>query len=181
VNSPAAVQWLAGRAPYDGPRIVVWSRAEHHLALSLYATADAPPDALVSSVRGVLFRRRSVMVVRDPAGDHVIPGGRREPGETQDQTLAREIAEETGWTFASARPFGVLHFHHQTPKPESYPYPYPDFFQPLSLLEARDHDRRRIARDEWETHSRMMPIGRALATLGDAEAAILKLAVAARA
>jgi 8-oxo-dGTP pyrophosphatase MutT (NUDIX family) len=172
--------WLADRER-AGPVIeAVWGHGLHRLSLSLYATADAPPDALTTSVRGVLFHRANVMVVSDPGAEHVIPGGRREPGETQDETLAREIGEETGWTFVSAAPFAVMHFHHETPEPDGYPYPYPDFFQPLFVLEAGDHARGRILRDDWETGSRMTPFRRALATLAAPQIAILGLALAAR-
>jgi len=175
-----AEAWLSGRAPAEPPTTVVWGRDKHILRLSLYATGDETPDALTTSVRGVLFKGRRVMVVRDPPGDHVIPGGRREPGETLMQTLEREIAEETGWRFSEARRFGALHFRHETPRPHAYPYPHPHFFQPLYRLEASDHDRRRIVRDGWETRSRMTPIARAFATLGGEQTAILRLALAAR-
>ena len=120
------------------------------------------------------------MVVRDPGGDHVVPGGRREPGETLMQTLAREIAEETGWRFSSARAFAALHFRHLTPAPDGHPYPYPDFFQPLFVLEAGDYDRRRIVRDAWESRSRMTPIARAAAVVLAEQKPILTLALAAR-
>jgi 8-oxo-dGTP pyrophosphatase MutT (NUDIX family) len=175
-----ASAWLNGRTAHGPPLDVDWGRGAHRLALSLYATHEVTPDALTTSVRGVLFRRSQVMVVRDPGGDHVIPGGRREPGETLMQTLAREIAEETGWRFSSARPFAVLHFRHLTPKPDGYPYPYPDFFQPLFVLEASDHDRRRIVRDAWESRSRMIPIARAGAAVLAEQKPILALALAAR-
>jgi 8-oxo-dGTP pyrophosphatase MutT (NUDIX family) len=174
-----AAAWLAGREPVEPPTSVVWGRGEHILRLALYATDAETPDALTTSVRGVLFKGRQVMVVRDPPGDHVMPGGRREPGETLMQTLVREIAEETGWRFGGARQFGVLHFRHESPKPDAYAYPYPDFFQPLYVLEATDHDRSRIIRDGWETRSRMAPIAHAFARVGGEQTAILRLAIAA--
>jgi len=178
--SETAAGWLAGRTPAEAAIETVWGHGLHRLTLSLHATTDPTPDALTTSVRGVLFRRGGVMVVRDPGADHVIPGGRREAGERLEATLAREIAEETGWTYASARPFAAMHFRHETPKPEGYQYPYPDFFQRLYVLEAADHDRRRIVRDGWESRSRLMPIGRALSILAPAQTAILRLALAAR-
>jgi 8-oxo-dGTP pyrophosphatase MutT (NUDIX family) len=174
--------WLDGLAPADAaPLLTIWGGGAHRLEQRLYPTPEAPPDALVSSVRAVVFRKSAVCVIRDPDGSgHVMPGGRREAGESQGDTLIREIGEETGWRFETPRRFGFLHFRHLTPKPDGYAYPYPDFFQTLHVVEASDHDRRRIVRDQWETHSRMTPIGRALAMVRAEQAVILRLAVAAR-
>jgi 8-oxo-dGTP pyrophosphatase MutT (NUDIX family) len=180
VSETALADWLGGLTAAGPPFSVAWGRGRHQLNEQIYATTAEPPDHLISSVRAVVFRRGAVMVLRDPAGDHIIPGGRREPGESQMQTLVREIAEETGWRFVNAKRFGFLHFRHLSPKPDNYPYPYPDFFQTLYVVEATDHDRRRIQRDDWETHSRMTSIARALASLGEEQPAILRLAVAAR-
>jgi 8-oxo-dGTP pyrophosphatase MutT (NUDIX family) len=182
VSTTALADWLGRLAAADDePLVVVWGGV-HRLERRLYVTPAEPPDALVSSVRAVVFRKGSVATIRDPDGsNHVIPGGRREAGEAQDAALAREIAEETGWRFTAAKRFGFLHFRHLTPRPDGYAYPYPDFFQTLYAVEATDHDRRRVVRDQWETHSRMTPITRALATIRDEQAAILRFAIAARA
>lgn len=181
MNKAALTDWLGGLAAVDDrPVITVWGGV-HRLERRFYVTQDPPPDELVSSVRAVVFRKGDVVVIRDPDGSHhVMPGGRREAGESQAQALVREVAEETGWRFQDPRHFGLLHFRHLTPRPSNYPYPYPDFFQTLSVVEASDHDRRRIARDGWETHSRMTPIARALAAVRDEQTTILRLAVAAR-
>jgi len=181
VSQAALAGWLASLAPADeAPLPATWG--DQRLERRLYATAEAPPDDLVSSVRAVVFRKGAVVVIRDHDGSgHIMPGGRREAGESQDEALVREIGEETGWRFEAARCFGFLHFRHLTPKPEGYAYPYPEFFQTLHVVEATGHDRRRIVRDDWETHSRMTPIGRALAAVRDEQKLILRLAVAARA
>jgi 8-oxo-dGTP pyrophosphatase MutT (NUDIX family) len=181
VSNEALADWLGKQtAADDAPLITVWGGV-HRLERRLYATRDQPPDALVSSVRAVVFRKAAVAVIRDPDGSsHVIPGGRREAGESQEDALAREIGEETGWRFASAKHFGFLHFRHLSPKPEGYPHPYPDFFQTLHVVEATDHDRRRIKRDDWETHSRLMPTARAFTAVRDEQVTLLRLAIAAR-
>jgi 8-oxo-dGTP pyrophosphatase MutT (NUDIX family) len=181
VSDAGLGDWLGGlTAAGDKPLVTVWG--VHRLERRLYATPDPPPDALVSSVRAVVFRKAAVAMIRDPDGSHhVVPGGRREAGESQADALAREIGEETGWRFENAKRFGFLHFRHLSPKPDDYPYPYPDFFQTLFVAEATDHDRRRIVRDNWETHSRMTPISRAIASVRDEQAALLRLAIVARA
>lgn len=181
MSQAALADWLEGLAAADdAPLVTVWGGV-HRMERRLYATQDQPPDALVSSVRAVVFRNRAVTVIRDPDGSHhVMPGGRREGAESQADALAREIGEETGWRFERANYFGFLHFRHLTPRPDAYPYPYPDFFQTLHVVEAVEHDRRRIRRDGWETHSRLTPIARALGIVTDDQKTLLRLAVAAR-
>ena len=50
--------------------------------------------ALVASVRVVVLKNSAVVVVRARDGfRHIIPGGRREPGETTEQTARREALE----------------------------------------------------------------------------------------
>lgn len=89
----------------------------------------SPPDDFITSVRAVILNDERVLVVRDPESVHILPGGRRERGESLKQTLRREVVEETGWEIHDIRRLGIKHFHHLTPKPVGYLYPYPDFFQ----------------------------------------------------
>jgi hypothetical protein len=101
------------------------------LQVTSYLCTTLPPNALVTSVRGIVCNERAVLVVRDPDGAHIMPGGRREVGETLEQTLRREVLEETGWEIDQVHLLGVLHYHHLDPKPSDYPYPYPDFLQAI--------------------------------------------------
>ena len=46
------------------------------------------------SVKGVLLRDGHVVLVDNPRGEWELPGGKLEPGETPQECVAREIAEE---------------------------------------------------------------------------------------
>jgi NUDIX domain len=93
------------------------------LRVRTYLTSRLPPLDLVSWVRALVRQGDQILVVRDPLSSHILPGGRREPGETLLQTLEREILEETGWTIRNARLLGLAHVQHLTPKPADYRYP----------------------------------------------------------
>lgn len=49
------------------------------------------------SVKGVVIHDRRVLLLRNDRDEWELPGGRLEPGETPEQCVVREIAEETGW------------------------------------------------------------------------------------
>jgi 8-oxo-dGTP pyrophosphatase MutT (NUDIX family) len=109
--------------------VTVWHGGQLQLAVSSYLCAELPPLELVTSVRCVVLRGDSVMVVRDPRETHILPGGRREPGESLEETLERELLEETGWQITEAALLGFRHLRHLTPRPAGYRYPFPEFFQ----------------------------------------------------
>jgi len=55
----------------------------------------------VEVAAGLIFRNGRLLITRRPAGGHLaglweFPGGKREPGETLAQCLARELHEELG-------------------------------------------------------------------------------------
>ncbi|MEU0533430.1 NUDIX hydrolase [Amycolatopsis tolypomycina] len=47
-------------------------------------------------MKGVLVRGGRVLLVHNDRDEWELPGGRLEPGETPEETVAREITEETG-------------------------------------------------------------------------------------
>ncbi len=47
-----------------------------------------------TSIKGVLLVEGGVVLVRNPRDEWELPGGRADPGETPEATLAREFAEE---------------------------------------------------------------------------------------
>lgn len=105
------------------------------LRLACYLTDKTPPLQYVISARAVVTNGHQVLVVQEPGvrhvfgNPHILPGGRLELKETPEDTVRREVMEETGWRLSCIRPIGILHFTFIDPKPEGYPYPYPDFIQ----------------------------------------------------
>ncbi len=125
-----------------------------------YITQSEPPIEYVTSVRAIVTRDRSVLVVTHPNGSHLLPGGRIESGESHEEALRRELVEETGWEVGDLHPIGFLHYHHLTPEPENYPYPYPDFLQRVFKAEA-GREVGQIGPDEWELKAEWVEIEQA--------------------
>jgi 8-oxo-dGTP pyrophosphatase MutT (NUDIX family) len=63
-----------------------------------------------TAVRGIIERQGKYLLVREKYGDYKFPGGGAEPGETLEETLAREIQEETGYPMkpGSAVKWGIV-------------------------------------------------------------------------
>lgn len=102
-------------------------------------------DELIVSVRCLVQVEHQLVVCTDVSGTlTVLPGGRREPGETLVETACREIHEETGWTLLadSLEQIGFIHLTNLgTPQPG---YPYPDALHLVMTGQASDR-----AADDW--------------------------------
>jgi 8-oxo-dGTP pyrophosphatase MutT (NUDIX family) len=137
-GSPALDAYFAALAPAAERELV----AQVRLRITSYVTDILPPVEHVRSVRCVAFRGDSVLALRDQVGAHVLPGGRREPGETLHETLERELLEETGWTIGTPRLIGVvrLRWLQERPPhlPEGSPY-YPEFLWLIHTAEVEAH------------------------------------------
>ncbi|MBR1750651.1 MAG: NUDIX domain-containing protein [Ruminococcus sp.] len=68
------------------------------------------PEILRTAVRGIIETDGGIVFVEDKFGVLKLPGGGQDEGETNEQTLAREVKEETGLTVIpeSIREFGFI-------------------------------------------------------------------------
>jgi 8-oxo-dGTP pyrophosphatase MutT (NUDIX family) len=136
-----------------------WQTYTLSLCEQTYLCPTLPPDELISSARVILLRGDEVMVIQDHQNKpYIIPGGRREPGETILQTLHREIGEETGWTVRDTAVIGFTHFQHLTPRPDGYPYPHPHFFWAIFAAQADQYDPTRLKDDFYVASANFHPI-----------------------
>ncbi len=166
---------------YSAEESVVW-RDGVHLHVTYYLGGKEPPLQYVTSVRAIVFQANSVHGVRDAASHfHIMPGGRREGIETLEETLRRELLEETGWTVAGIYSLGFAHFHHLAPKPAEYTYPYPDFLQLLYIAEAGSYVPDARVPGEYELETGFVPIDKVRrAGLEQGQAVLLDAAIELR-
>ena len=88
-----------------------------------------------------------MLVVRGilgPTDLHIVPGGRREGDETLDETLRREVLEETGWTIANVVMLGFMHFHILDRR---LCYPHSGFVNVIHAADAVAHHQSALAGD----------------------------------
>ncbi len=179
--SPTLAAFLRGQtAVFQTHPTWQWQNNPLPLRQQTYVCPLLPPDELISSARAVLLRGDEVMVIRDHLSEpYIIPGGRREPGETVLETLQRELREETGWSVGKTAVIGCVHFQHLNPKLAGYPYPHPHFFWAIFAAQANSFDPAAIEEDFYVTSAGFKPI-REVATwnLGDGQNELLQTAVA---
>ena len=131
----------------------VWDKMS--LEYAYYVSSEPPPSQYVSSVRAIVFQGDSVMVIRGDRGQfYIIPGGRMENNESPEETLRREILEETGWTLKGLTILGFMHFHHLGPRPASYLYPYPDFIWLIYTAQVNDYIPESMVYDKYVQEAR---------------------------
>lgn len=123
-----------------------------------YVTAELPPMKYVPSVRAVVLNGDSVLVLHDGTRRSILPGGRSESGESVQETLSREVLEETGYVLNAAELLGFMHFHHLAPRPDGYAYPYPDFLQLVFAAMPGEHRPEYMVEDAFVKWAGMMRV-----------------------
>ena len=151
--------YLRGRTPAATER-VVWPLTGGEFDFSAYLTPDPPPLGLVVSSRAILVRDGLVLAFDSETGTtHVIPGGRREPGESLEATLTREIREEVGCEIAPGpRPLGFIQLHNRLARRDGSPYPHPDSLWVVYAATALPGGTSPIG-DEWVRDPRFVDVG----------------------
>jgi len=119
------------------------------LRVRLSLAATLPPAEVSSSVLAMVFNATGQVLYlypEDRTGSiaQLLIGGRPQAGESPEQTVIREVAEETGWHVRPIRQIGFRHFFHLEPRSPQSDRPYPDFIQPIYAARAESFDESRL-------------------------------------
>jgi 8-oxo-dGTP pyrophosphatase MutT (NUDIX family) len=129
-------RFLAQRQPFGGWRDE-WVGVL--LECNAYLADDLPAPACIGSVRALVLRDHDVLLVHS-SPPMLIIGGRCENGEAVEETLLREVAEESGWVVKPIAVIGFIHVRHIDDQRPDWGRPAPDFIDPLFAVEAVKYD-----------------------------------------
>lgn len=108
-----------------------WLPIPNEIALIL--DHQLPPTDLITSALALAFDGQRILMTNLNARGWDIPGGHREMGETPEQTLHREVREETGATLSNVQLLGYQRIRILAAPPPNYRYPHPESYQALYL------------------------------------------------
>jgi 8-oxo-dGTP pyrophosphatase MutT (NUDIX family) len=106
---------------------IVWLPKPNESQIVL--SALLPARKLVTTALALAFAGNHLLMTNLTSRGWDIPGGHVESGERPDETVRREVYEETGATLESLHLLGYQRLRLLGPKPGSYRYPYPDSYQ----------------------------------------------------
>jgi ADP-ribose pyrophosphatase YjhB (NUDIX family) len=155
---------------------LVWHGGQIELDLSLYLTTRTPPPDLTSSGRCIILAGDRVLLMTNPGGEHILPGGRVQPGEDIPSATMRELSEETGLDNLTPEPIAALVYTHTTPKPEIYPYPYPIFIHAV-YIQRLPEPFEVIVNDTYELAGEFVPIAEALDRIPEHQRVLLNAVI----
>jgi len=163
---------LAG-AELLGEEEIVWPNAV--LRRRAYLLSRLPPLELVTSVRCIVLDGEQALVVFGARDTHIVPGGRREPDETPEQTARREVLEETGRLLGPLTLVGCFALRHLAEPPPDHPRR--EFLQLVYVAEAVGYDAGALEHDPADGESAFMPLEQVRALpISPLELALLKRA-----
>ena len=116
------------------------------LEFHTYLSHEVPLRALVGSVRAIVLRDKEVLLVHSSV-PLLSVGGRCRSEETIEQTLLREVAEETGWRVTPIGVIGFIHARHLDEQRPNWGRPAPDFIDPFFAVVAKEFDASLIETD----------------------------------
>lgn len=91
--------------------------------------SQLPPQKLVTTAFALAFMNDHLLMTNLSKRGWDIPGGHVEPGEQLEETVRREVHEETGALLASLHLLGYQRLRLLGPRPREYRYPYPESYQ----------------------------------------------------
>jgi 8-oxo-dGTP diphosphatase len=95
----------------------------------LVLTSQFPPQELITTALAVAFAGDRLLMTDLRSRGWDIPGGHVEPDEQPEETVRREVSEETGATLETLHLLGYQRLRLLGPQPAGYRYPYPDCYQ----------------------------------------------------
>ena len=88
-----------------------------------------PAKELITTAFALAFSGDQLLLTNLVKRGWDIPGGHVETGERPEETVRREVAEETGAKLGQLHVLGYQRLRLLAPKPVEYKYPYPDCYQ----------------------------------------------------
>ncbi|WP_405063038.1 NUDIX domain-containing protein [Kribbella sp. NBC_01505] len=137
--------------------------------LDVQFTVEQPPDELISNVHVICRAAGGIVVCGNDLGWRFLPGGTREPGETIEQLVRRELVEEAGARLTG--PLTWLGGHradHRRPSPYRPHLPHPLSYWAVFVADVVvDQAPTNPADGEQVTEVLVLPPGEAAAWLED--------------